>query len=91
LEVQNRLWNKNTLDALVLEKLGDEAWFKPVSERKRLKTEDYQKIKDLTEETKEFIRELEKGTKWEGSMDKEVELNRTKTIQQWIEENAKEQ
>jgi len=51
------------LDALVLERLGDEAWFKPSSERKQLKVKDYQKIKELTEETKQFIRRLEKGTK----------------------------
>ena len=88
LEVQNRLWNKNTLDALVLERLGDEAWFKPSSERKQLKVKDYQKIKELTEETKQFIRRLEKGTKWEGTMDKELEINRNKSIQQWITENS---
>ncbi|RHZ36757.1 hypothetical protein [endosymbiont GvMRE of Glomus versiforme] len=86
-ETQERLWNKNTLDSLVLEKLGEESWFKSESERKALKVEDYQRIKELTEETKQFIRELEKGTEWEGTMDKEVENNRNKTIQQWVEEN----
>ncbi|RHZ37150.1 hypothetical protein [endosymbiont GvMRE of Glomus versiforme] len=86
-EVQERLWNKNTLDSLVLEKLGEESWFKSESERKALKAEDYQRIKELTEETKDFIRQLEKETEWEGTMDKEIENNRNKTIQQWIKEN----
>ena len=87
-EVQDRLWNKNTLDSLVLEKLGGEAWFKTTEEREELKPEDYQRIKQLTEETKAFIRSLEKGKEWEGTMDKEIEVNRTKTIKEWVEENS---
>ncbi|CAG8448223.1 815_t:CDS:2 [Racocetra fulgida] len=76
-ELEERLWKKNTLDALV-----------PPSERIQLKSEDYQRISQLTQETKEFIRQLEKGTEWEGQIDKEIIANRHKTIRQWIEENA---
>lgn len=89
-ELEERLWKKNTLDALVVEKLGEEAWYKPQNERIQLKNEDYQRISQLTQETKEFIRQLEKGTEWEGQIDKEIIANRHKTIRQWIEENAQE-
>jgi hypothetical protein len=33
------------------------------------------------------VRKLEKGTNWEGVMDKEIATDKEKTIQQWIEEN----
>ncbi|CFW93276.1 protein of unknown function [endosymbiont DhMRE of Dentiscutata heterogama] len=89
-ELEERLWKKNTLDALVVEKLGEEAWYKPPNERIQLKSEDYQRISQLTQETKDFIRQLERGTEWEGQIDKEIIANRHKTIRQWIEENAQE-
>lgn len=85
--VEERLWKKNPLEALVVEKLGDEAWYKLPEERKALKKEDYQRISQLTEETKAFIRKLEENTPWKGNLDREIATNKEKTIQEWIKEN----